>query len=74
MYFMSNYINAMKLDTLIKSFKNISTVKISHEFKFVIKYYQRSQMVFPVNNPQAEFSTDKLSLLRGCVMNEKNRI
>lgn len=24
--------------------------KISHEFKFVIKYYQRSQMVFPVNN------------------------
>lgn len=74
MCFLSNYISAMKLDTFIKSFKNINTVKISHEFKCVIKYYQVSQMVLPFNNPKEEFSIDKLSLLRGCVMNEKNRI
>lgn len=46
MYIVSNYINAMKLDTFIKSLKNINMVKISHEFKLVIKYYQRSQIVF----------------------------
>lgn len=64
----------MKLDTFIKSFKNINTVKVSNEFKFVIRYYQRSQMAFPVNNPQEEFPVVKLSLLRGCMMNEKSRI
>ena len=48
MYIVSNYINAMKLDTFIKSFKHINLVKISHGFKFVIKYYQRSQLVMPL--------------------------
>lgn len=63
MYFMSNYISAIKFDTFIKNFKNINTITVSHEFKFVIKYYQRNQMVFPVNNPLEEFPIDKPSLL-----------
>lgn len=42
---------------------------MSYEFKFVIKYYQSSQMVFPLNNPWAEIPIDKLSL-GGCMMNE----
>lgn len=74
MFSLSNYISAMKLDTFIKSFKALHTAKISHEFKCVIKYYQVSQTVFPFNNPKEEFSIDELSLLRGGVMNEKNRI
>lgn len=66
MRFMPPYVQCNAVRHVIKSFKNINTVKISPEFKFVIKYYQVSQMVFPVNNPEKEFSIDKLSPTRLC--------
>lgn len=36
---------------------------MSYGFKFLIKYYQETQMIFEVNNLQAEFPIEKLSLL-----------